>query len=68
MNDSGMSDSQFMRFQKKTKERINQYIDNYDKDIKIKILKKRFSSSKKKTFLEKIKEIFYVVFRSNRRS
>ena len=68
MNDSGMSDSQFMRFQKKTKERINQYIDNYDKDIKIKILKKRFSSNKKKTLLEKIKEIFYVVFRSNHRS
>ena len=42
MNDSGMSDSQFMKFQKKTKERINNYIDNYDKDIRLKTLKKRF--------------------------
>lgn len=68
MNDSGMSDSQFMKFQKKTKERINNYIDNYDKDIRLKTLKKRFSSSKKKTFLDKIKEVFHVVFRNNRSS
>ncbi len=56
MNDSGMSDSQFMRFQKKTKERINNYIDNYDKDIRIKQMKNRWESAKntKKTIWERL--------------
>ena len=60
MNDSGMSDSQFMRFQKKTKERINNYVDNFDKQSKMKELKRRFEASKgrKKTFWQKFKELF----------
>ena len=55
MNDSGMSDSQFMRFQKKTQERINKYVDNYNKDIRIDTLKRRFALSKKQTLWERIK-------------
>ena len=56
MKDSGMSDSQFMKFQKKTKERINNYIDNYDKDIKLKQIRDRWKSAKarKKTFWERL--------------
>jgi hypothetical protein len=55
MNDSGMSDSQFMRFQKKTKERLQSYIDNYDKDIKIRQISERWESAKtrKKTLWER---------------
>ena len=55
MNDSGMSDSQFMRFQKKTTDRINKYVDNYDKDIRIKELRQRWESAKitKKTLWER---------------
>lgn len=55
MNDSGMSDSQFMKFQKKTQERINKYVDNYNKDIRIDTLKRRFALSKKQTLWERIK-------------
>ena len=55
MNDSGMSDSQFMRFQKKTQERINKYVDNYNKDVRIDTLKRRFALSKKQTLWERIK-------------
>ena len=56
MNDSGMSDSQFMRFQKKTKERLQNYIDNYDKDIKIRKISERWESAKtrKKTLWERL--------------
>jgi len=56
MNDSGMSDSQFMRFQKKTKERLQNYIDNYDKDIKIRQISERWESAKtrKKTLWERL--------------
>lgn len=55
MNDSGMSDSQFMRFQKKTKERLQNYIDNYDKDIKVRQISERWKSAKieKKTLWER---------------
>ena len=42
MKDSGMSDSQFMRFQKKKHERINKYIDKYDDEVRITQLQKRF--------------------------
>ena len=55
MNDSGMSDSQFMKFQKKTQERINKYVDNYNKDVRIDTLKRRFALSKKQTLWERIK-------------
>lgn len=55
MNDSGMSDSQFMRFQKNKHERINKYIDNYNKDVRIDTLKRRFALSKKQTLWERIK-------------
>jgi len=56
MNDSGMSDSQFMRFQKKTKERLQNYIDNYDKDIKLRQISERWESAKnrKKTLWERL--------------
>ena len=60
MNDSGMSDSQFLRFQKKTTDRINKYIDNYDKDIRIKNLRQRFETSKKDSLIDKIKK--YIPF------
>ena len=60
MNDSGMSDSQFMRFQKKTTDRLNKYVDNYDKDIRIRQLQHRWESAKtrKKTLWEKIATLF----------
>ena len=56
MNDSGMSDSQFMRFQKKTQERMNNYVDKFDNDIRIKELRKRWESAKitKKTLWERL--------------
>jgi len=56
MNDSGMSDSQFMRFQKETKDRINKYVDSFDKQSRMRELKRRFEASKgqKKTFWEKL--------------
>lgn len=53
MNDSGMSDSQFLKFQKKTKERINKYIDKYDNEVKIRQLRKRFKEAKKLTAWER---------------
>jgi hypothetical protein len=56
MNDSGMSDSQFMRFQKNKHERINKYIDNYNKDIKVRQISERWKSAKieKKTLWERL--------------
>jgi hypothetical protein len=53
MNDSGMSDSQFMRFQKKTQERINKYVDKYDNEARIRQLEKRFRKAKKLTIWER---------------
>ena len=51
-----MSDSQFMRFQKKTTDRLNKYVDNYDKDVRIKQLQHRWVSAKtrKKTLWERL--------------
>ena len=51
-----MSDSQFMRFQKETKDRINKYVDSFDKQSRMRELKRRFEASKgqKKTFWEKL--------------
>lgn len=53
MKDSGMSDSQFMRFQKNKHERINKYIDKYDDEVRIKQLQKRFKEAKKLTTWER---------------
>lgn len=60
MNDSGMSDSQFLKFQKKTQERINKYVDKYDNQSRMKELKRRFEASKerKKTLWQKFRELF----------
>jgi isopropylmalate/homocitrate/citramalate synthase len=54
MKDSGMSDSQFMRFQKKKHERINKYIDKYDDEVRIRQLQKRFKEAKKLTIWERL--------------
>jgi hypothetical protein len=53
-----MSDSQFMRFQKKKLEKMERYRDSFDKESRVNILKKRFEASKgkKRTLWEKIKE------------
>lgn len=55
-NDSNMSDSQFMKFQTKVQNKMKNYVDNFDKESRMKELKKRFEASKgrKKTFWEKI--------------
>lgn len=60
MNDSGMSDSQFIKFQDNLQKKMNKYIDDFDNENRIKLMKKRFESSKikKKTLLDKLKDFF----------
>jgi hypothetical protein len=60
MDNTNMSDSQFMRFQKKKLEKMERYVDNFDKENRIRMLKKRFESNKNKpkTLLEKITYLF----------
>jgi hypothetical protein len=55
-NDANMSDSQFMRFQEKVQDKMKNYVDNFDRESRMKELKRRFEASKrrKKTFWEKI--------------
>ncbi len=55
-NDANMSDSQFMRFQTKAQDKMKKHVDNLDKDLRIKTLKKRFESKKnhKKTFWDRL--------------
>lgn len=60
MHDSNMSDSQFIKFQDKLQKKMNKYIDDFDNENRIKLMKKRFESSKikKKTLLDKLKDFF----------
>lgn len=62
-HDSNMSDSQFMKFQNKLQEKMKKHIDNFDNENRIKLMKKRFESSKnrKKTVWEKIKSFMGIV-------
>ena len=53
-----MSDSQFIKFQDKVQEKMKNYMDKFDNESRIRMLKKRFESSKgrKKTLWEKVKQ------------
>ena len=55
-----MSDSQYMRFQEKIQKKMAKYIDDFDNENRIKLMKKRFESSKfkKKTLWDKLKGLF----------
>ena len=55
-NDANMSDSQFMRFQEKVQDKMKNYVDNFDRESRMRELKRRFEASKrqKKTFWEKL--------------
>ena len=58
--DSNMSDSRFMKSQKILQKKLQNNIDKLDKEYRIREMRERWESSKgkKKTFWEKIKEIF----------
>ena len=60
MNDYGETDSQVVRIQKKFQEKAQKYVDKFDNEIRIREMRQRWESGKgkKKTFWEKIKEIF----------
>jgi len=60
MHDSNMSDSQYMRFQEKVQKKMAKYIDDFDNENRIKLMKKRFESSKfkKKTLWSRLKDLF----------
>jgi hypothetical protein len=60
MHDSNMSDSQYMRFQEKVQKKMAKYIDDFDNENRIKLMKRRFESSKfkKKTLWDKLKGLF----------
>lgn len=55
-NDANMSDSQFMRFQEKVQNKMKNYVDNFDRESRMRELKRRFEANKgqKKTFWEKL--------------
>jgi hypothetical protein len=59
-HDSNMSDSQFIKFQDNLQKKMKKYIDDFDNENRIKLMKKRFESSKikKKTLLDKLKDFF----------
>ena len=61
-HDSGMSDSQFIKFQNTAKEKMNKYVAKFDNENTIRLLKQRFEYSKnrKLTLWEKIKVFFHV--------
>jgi len=60
MHDSNMSDSQYMRFQEKVQKKMAKYIDDFDNENRIKLMKRRFESSKfkKKTLWDRLKGLF----------
>jgi len=60
MNDYGETDSQVVRIQKKFQEKAQKYVDKFDNESRIREMRQRWESGKgkKKTFWEKIKEIF----------
>jgi len=59
-NDANMSDSQFMRFQEKVQDKMKNYVDNFDRESRMRELKRRFEASKgrKKTLWQKFRELF----------
>ena len=59
-NDANMSDSQFMRFQEKVQNKMKNYVDNFDRESRMRELKRRFEASKgrKKTLWQKFRELF----------
>jgi len=59
-HDSNMSDSQYMRFQDKLQKKMEKYIDNLDNENRIKLMKRRFETSKfkKKTLWDRLKGLF----------
>ena len=63
MHDSNMSDSQFIKFQDKLQKKMSKYIDDFDNENRIKLMKERFESSKnkKKTVWENIKGFFKIM-------
>ena len=58
--DSNMSDSRFMKSQEILQKKLQNNIDNFDKEYRIREMRQRWESGKgkKKTFWERIKEIF----------
>jgi len=60
MNDYRETDSQIVRIQKKFQEKAQKYVDKFDNESRIREMRQRWESGKgkKKTFWEKIKEIF----------
>ena len=60
MNDYRETDSQVVRIQKKFQEKAQKYVDKFDNESRIREMRQRWESGKgkKKTFWEKIKEIF----------
>ena len=58
--DSNMSDSRFMKSQKILQKKLQNNIDKFDKEYRLREMKERWESGKgkSKTFWEKIKEIF----------
>lgn len=61
MKDSGLSDSQFMRFQDAMQKKMKNYVDDFNEGVRFRSLKKRFEESKnrKRSFWEGIKNIFW---------
>ena len=55
-----MSDSQYMRFQEKIQKKMKKHIDDFDNENRIKLMKRRFESSKfkKKTLWGRLKDLF----------
>ncbi len=58
--DSNMSDSRFMKSQEILQKKLQNNIDNFDKEYRIREMRERWESGKgkKKTLWERIKEIF----------
>ncbi len=58
--DSNMSDSRFMKSQEILQKKLQNNIDNFDKEYRIREMRQRWESGKgkKKTLWERIKEIF----------
>ena len=58
--DSNMSDSRFMKSQKILQKKLQNNIDKFDKEYRIREMRERWESGKgkKKTLWERIKEIF----------
>jgi hypothetical protein len=57
--DSGMSDSQFIRFQNAVQDKMMKFTAKTENEVRIKSLSSRFSKAKKpKGLIQKIKEWF----------